>query len=129
MDLKNEKLNLKNKNYMEQTTLQQRINERATKRLLKDLEDATNKEVEIARLINIHRDKPDKYPTKLDARNHFSEYGNPKNQTKIYNEYTQEVFDTLLPKYISIVTDEILQKIDEIDYLLDNKNQFQEQDY
>ena len=33
-----------------------------------------------------------------------------------------------MPKYVAIVTDEILQKIDEIDYLLDTKQQ-EEVDY
>lgn len=113
---------------MEQTTLQQRIEERAIRRLLKDLLDACEKEKSISNFINIHRDKDELFPTKLDVQIHYSQYSNPHNQIKIGNEYSQKVFDTLLPKYITLVTDEILQKIDEIDYLLSEKHT-EAQDY
>lgn len=105
---------------MEQTTLQQRIEARAALRLYKDLLEATNKEKEIERLIN----NSALFEAKLDAREHF-DYSN-RREIKLYNDITKKIFAELLPKYISDITDEILQKIDEIDYLLESKNEYSE---
>lgn len=107
---------------MEQTTLQQRIEERAKKRLLKDLFDAANKEAEISFLIGTEY-----YPRKLNVISYYDTYATAGQKEKILikDEFSQKVFDSLLPDYITQITDEILLKIDEIDYLVNSK---QEQD-
>jgi hypothetical protein len=94
---------------MEQTTLQQRIEERAKQNLLKDLLNASNDENVIMQKFG-----RDNYRPQIEANVHY-------NEIRLYNEYTKQLFEKLLPKYITMVTDEILQKIDEIDYLVNNK--------
>lgn len=107
---------------MEQTTLQQRIEERARRKLLKDLYDAANKEREIAFLIDGCDTPMGMWDKKLNVTERYDTY-NHKTGIRINNDYSQIVFDALLPKYIQLVTDEILHKIDEIDYLLQEKGQ------
>lgn len=113
---------------MQQTTLQQRINERAEKKLLQDLRDATNKEQEVARLVNRGKQIGEEllYTPRLEVKDHYG-YSN-HTEIRMYNDYSQKVFDLLLPFYIKDVTDEILRKIDEIDFLVFEKN-LQEQEY
>jgi hypothetical protein len=101
---------------MEQTTLQQRIEERAKTRLLKDLLDASNKEKEIAQQFG-----SDNFTPQLDVYFYYPTYGN--GYIKLKNEFAQSLFEKLTPTYIKIVTDEILQKIDDIDYLLEKDKQ------
>lgn len=97
---------------MEQTTLQQRIEERAKEKLLQDLKTASNKEWEIQKMlgeanynrqIRVDEIYPDRYR---------------KGEIRLANDFTNALFGKLLAKYISDVTDEILQKIDDIDYLV-----------
>jgi len=102
---------------MEQTTLQQRIEERAKQRLLKDLLEAANKEREISALVGKER-----FPCKLAIRSYYSSYSTPRDQIIIDDEFSQNIFNSLLPNYISTVTEEILRKIDEIDWLVNSKN-------
>lgn len=98
---------------MEQSFLQQRIEERAKNKLLNDLVEAANKEAEIS---NIFRDH---FKPQLHAAWYFPSYGNK--YIKLYNDLTQQLFDKMLPEYIQQVTDEILRKIDKIDYLVNQK--------
>jgi transcription termination factor NusB len=99
---------------MELTTLQDRIKERATQRLLKDLLQASEKLQQVDSLIG------GELRNKLDVRIHYS-YRN-KEEINLYGDSANEIFDRLLPNYVRMVTDEILKKIDEIDYLLSEKN-------
>lgn len=101
---------------MEITTLQQRIEERAKKRLENDLLEASRTLLTVGALIGKEQDFKD--ILKVD------EYYNPKRINIIKG---QEIFDRLLPKYVKTVTDEILQQIDQIEYLLKNKDQ--QEDY
>ena len=55
-------------------------------------------------------------------------HGSYSNGIKIENDYAQELFEKLLPIYITRVTDEILGQIDQMQYLLENKD-LQQQDY
>jgi hypothetical protein len=98
---------------MEQTTLQERIEERAEKRLRKDLRKATDLQSEIRNIVGTS------YSKLLDASDYYDSFNN-KTTIRLNNDFTKDVFDALLPKYIQIVTDEILEKIDQIDYLLKN---------
>lgn len=100
---------------MEQTFLQQRIEERAKNRLKKDLVEATEKEMEVASRFGQELFKP-----QLDARWHYSSYDSHK-EIRFYNDKTKELFDQMLPRYVQMITDEILQQIDQIDYLLQSK--------
>lgn len=103
---------------MELMTLQQLIEERAKQRLLKDLYDARNKQEQIIFLIG----KED-FPAVIEMREYYSEYQTPKTQIQITGEKTQEIFKRLLPKYVSDVTNEILQRLDEVEYLLKNPHE------
>lgn len=105
---------------MEQIILQQRIEERAKQRLLKDLLTASNHEYGI---INIVGDE--NYKRTIMVRELFGKY---EKGIKIEGEATQALFDKLLPRYIVKITDEILGQIDQIEYLLQNKD-LQEQEY
>lgn len=105
---------------MEQTTLQQRIEERAKEKLLKDLLDAYMKEQSIKSFIN----NSDLFKAQLDVRHYYGR-SHSRDTIEINGEFTEKIFNALLPKYIRQVTDEILQKIDEIDYLV-NSTQEQE---
>ena len=102
---------------MEMITLQQRIEARAEKRLLEDLLKMTGLQYQIKMVVG------DSYPGSLDASEYYNDYTNPKRRIRLNNDYTKRLFDELMPKYVAIITDEILQKIDEIDYLLDTKQQ------
>lgn len=100
---------------MEQTTFQQRIEERAKNRLMKDLFAASEKLHDVGNFIG-HDFVP--------LLNVTSHYGyDHKIDYVLRNEGSKEIFNKLLPNYIRMVTDEILQKVDEIDYLLQNKEQ------
>ena len=101
---------------MEQTTLQQRIEERAKQKLLKDLYDYAQREASVANYCGA-RFKPQLSMTMY--------YGNSyaKDEYRITNDFTQQIFDEKLPVYIERITDEILNKIDEIDYLVSEKRQ------
>jgi hypothetical protein len=102
---------------MEKVTLQLRIEERAKQRLWDDLVAASDKEKEIAQLFG-----SDLYKPQIDAWWYHSTYSRSKD-IRLGNEYTKKLFDDKLPVYIEIVTDELLRKIDEIDYLLQNQNE------
>lgn len=102
---------------MEQTTFQKRIEEKAKQRLLKDLKIATDNLLAAERITGISFGK-DTLRVK--------EYYNYSNRSELKIDSGQEIFDSLLPKYITAVTDEILQKVDEIDWLLSEKNIEQE---
>lgn len=95
---------------METTTLQQRIEERAAKKLIKDLYDAYQKELDIQRMIN----NEGLFSAQLRVREF---YGRSYDRFEVGNEFTKKVFEHLLPRYIINATDEILKKIDEIDWL------------
>lgn len=103
---------------MEQTTFQQRIEERAMQRLEKDLLKWSNDLHSIAYAIGREDLKQILYAS--------SRYDSYNNKSYIVIHHGQEIFDKLLPQYIAQVTDEILQKVDEIDWLLQEKK---EQDY
>jgi hypothetical protein len=96
---------------MEITTLQQRIEERAKQRLLQDLLQASEYLKMAASIIG----KP--LHDILNVGSYYSNYEH-KTEIRLKNDAAQEIFNKLLPKYIGIITDEILQKIDEIDYLV-----------
>jgi hypothetical protein len=100
---------------MENVTFQQRIEEKAKARLLKDLWEASQKLQDVGSLIG----------HKFDMLYVRQYYDSSRTEYKI--EQGQHIFNSLLPKYISQVTDEILKKVDEIDWLLQEKNQ--EQDF
>lgn len=114
---------------MEITTLQQRIEERAKERLLKDLYDAAQKEASIANLVNaLDGNVPNDlhvWQKKLSVR---ELYGGSYSKAGIIieNEYSQKIFDTLLPKYIAETTDELLNKIDEIDFFKNQDKNFED---
>jgi hypothetical protein len=97
---------------MDQSTFQKRIEERAKQKLLKDLLKTCNDEISIMHTLGSTHYRP-----QLAARGHFNSYNNTTSII-LDNDYTRELFDKLLPKYIESITDEILQKIDEIDCLL-----------
>lgn len=108
---------------MEQTTFQKRIEEKARRRLLKDLLKASDKlNNEIGYLIEYD------FKPILDVSEHYNSWDN-QTRTRINNESSQAIFDKLLPKYISQVTDEILKKVDEIDWLVSERNQENNSDY
>jgi hypothetical protein len=108
---------------MEQTTLQYRIEERAKRRLEKDLLKAADKQQELIGLIGKNH-----FPEVLNVYSYYDEYAEAGNKQQIVmkGDKTKEIFDSLLPNYIRMVTDEILEKIDQIDYLLAEKSN---QDY
>ena len=96
---------------MEKTALEKRIEERATKRLLSALYDAYQKEQSLVYLIG-----KEHYESKLLL------YDRDK-EIYLKNDFTKEAFERLLPKYISIVTDELLSKVDEMQWLLEHPNE------
>lgn len=99
---------------MDQTTLQQRIEAKAAQKLLRDLLTATEKQAEIISMLG-----EENFPRVLNARTCY-DYQN-RSRIELHSVKTQEVFDSLLPKYISLVTDDILEKIGQIDYLVSEK--------
>ena len=101
---------------MENVTFQQRIEEKAKARLLKDLYDSSKQLEEVGSLIG------HKFDILL-----VTAYQNFSYKTEYNIVKGKEIFERLLPKYISQVTDEILKKVDEIDWLLSEKHQ--EQDF
>jgi len=106
---------------MEQTTLQQRIEERAAWNLRNHLLTAYQKQCEIVSLIG-----KDNFPEILDVREMYaSRYR--KEDIKFGNVKTEEIFNSMLPNFIKNETDELLKKIDEIDYLLSEKSLHQEE--
>lgn len=109
---------------MEQTTLQKRIEERAEAKLLKDLYDAAQKEREIANMVNVTSPANPKHECAWEARLQVSRYtpSYGSSYIRLENEYSIKIFNLLLPNYITDGTDEILRKIDEIDYLVSEKN-------
>jgi len=100
---------------MEQTTLQQCIEERAAKRLLEDLYSACEKQNEIIAIIG-----QENFPKTLRVSKTYNSY-NHKTQIELKDTKAEEIYKSLLPKYITMVTDEVLHKIDEIDYVLSEK--------
>lgn len=104
---------------MEQTTFQKRIEEKAKQRLLTDLYNASVKLDQVGSLIGHDFSKT----LKVDA------YTNYSYKTEYNLKYGQEIFDKLLPRYISNVTEEILKKVDEIDWLVSERNQENNSDY
>jgi hypothetical protein len=105
---------------MENNTFQKRIEEKASTRLLNDLLGASIELNRVGDLIG-HDFKP-----LLNVSSRYMSYSN-KNEVSLLNDSSKEIFNQLLPRYISSVTDEILRKVDEIDWLLNEKNQ--ERDY
>jgi len=102
---------------MEYTTLQQRIEERAKSQLLKDLKIATDKQADIISLVG-----KDNFPEILGFRERYDSYQVPRTQIVFTNdEKNNKIFNELLPLYITRVTDELLGKVDEIEWLLKNK--------
>ncbi|MBA3706599.1 MAG: hypothetical protein H0W84_12085 [Bacteroidetes bacterium] len=87
-----------------QTSLQQRIEERARQKLLKALYDATEKEKSIVDFIGENT-----YEPRLNVRDVSHRQYSGREKFQIANEFSQAVFDKLLPKYISNVTDEWLK--------------------
>lgn len=102
---------------MENETFQERIKAKAITRLHNDLYNASQKLLEVGNLIEHD------FSEILNVRSY---YGYSSRQ-EIVIEKGKDIFEKLLPRYIGKVTDEILQKVDEIDWLISNKNQ--EQDY
>lgn len=103
---------------MEQTTLQKRIEQRADKKLREDLLKAANMQKQIQYIVG-----EENYAGILYVRDRsYAAYPSDK-LPGIENTKTQDIYDKLLPRYIREVTDEILRKIDEIDFLLDNNQQ------
>lgn len=102
---------------MEQTTLQQRIEERATNKLLLTLKQAHDKELEIVSLLGVDGKNYQIYKPLLSVtlHNRANHYGERYDRITLHNDYTKELFNKLLPQYITLVTDEILRKIDEIE--------------
>lgn len=101
---------------MEQTTLQQRIEERAEEQLLQDLKEIADKEFTVSNFIG-----RELYPQRLNIHTVYPQYGDGKERILIKNEFTQTVFEAALPRYIKNVTDDILRKIDEIDFLVSDQ--------
>lgn len=105
---------------MEQTTLQQRIEQRAAIALKNDLMAAYNLQTQIRNLLG-----EENYPSVIDVKDRsYMKYGDKSPEP--YNERAQKIYETLLPAYVSKITDEILHKIDEIDYLLQETEMRQE---
>jgi hypothetical protein len=105
---------------MELKTLQQRIEERAEKRLLRDMLKAADLEREIQYIVG-----QENYSSRLSVSNYYDSYSNSSG-IRLNSDTDKEIFAARLPQYISDVTEEILKKIDEIDYLLKNP-QYQEE--
>lgn len=103
---------------MEQTTFQQRIEEKAKQRLLKDMYEWSEKLDQVEKAIG-HR---------FDILDVSRRYGYNHNYEYHIRE-GQHIFDKLLPEYIGQVTDEILKKVDEIDWLVSERNQENNSDY
>jgi len=102
---------------MEQVTLQLRIEEKAKQRLLQDLKIATDKQGEIIALVG-----KENFPEILTFREQYHSYSTPRTKIAYVNdEANNKIFDSLLPKYIAFVTDELLNKIEQIDYFLSEK--------
>jgi hypothetical protein len=99
---------------MELKTLQQRIEERAETRLKNDLLKAASLERDIQAIVG-----KELYPSKLSVSSYYDNYNNSYS-VRLSSEADIEIYTALLPKYIADVTEEILKKIDEIDYLLKN---------
>ena len=112
---------------MEQTTLQQRIEQRAKQQLEVDL-------IALSNLIDNNRllrgtshlgfpciDDGRTIPQLLNADYSNEPFGS-RNYPRIKGDYAKKLFDYWLPIYIQETTDEILSRIDQIDYLLENKD-------
>lgn len=102
---------------MGKTELEKKIEERATKKLLLDLRDAYEKEQSLANLIG-----KEYYDTKLEVFNRYSSCGR-KEEILLKNDFTEGVFERLLPSYVATVTDELLSKVDEIQWLLEHPDE------
>lgn len=100
---------------MEQTTLQQRIEERAHKRLLNLLHNIAIKEEEIANTLG-----KENYEQRLHVTSHYYQHMGGYD-ISLVNDFAKDLFKKLLPNYIRLVTDELLQKIDAIEDFLNNK--------
>lgn len=103
---------------MEQTTFQRRIERKAEQRLLKDMYQWSQKLQEVEQAIGHDFDIL-----------YVTEDYNYSNRLEYNIRKGKEIFDRLLPQYITKVTDEILQKVDEIDWLVSERNQENNSDY
>jgi hypothetical protein len=101
---------------MEQTTLQTRIEERAAKRLLKDMLACYRKQCDIQSFVG-----KELFPTAFTVDEVYDSY-NHTTQIRCIGTAAQQIFDNLLPKYVADVTDEILSEIDQIKYLVANSD-------
>lgn len=104
---------------MEQTSLQQQIENRATKRLQTDLLKYSNSLQEIGNAIG----KADQFKEIFYVWEHYGASPNYKTTFRINNEPTQKIYDELLPKYIEQVTTEIMDAVDHMKDILEGKTE------
>lgn len=103
---------------MEKTFLEQRIEERATILAHKEIYEAFLKEQYLQNLIG-----QEYYKKHLLVFCRFKDYAG-KEVIELGNDFTKELFGRVLPRYIKIVTDEILDQVDQVKWLLENNDKY-----